>query len=127
MSPVRRCGRRAQSNGHKEARAFKRPGLTHCRPGARSPLRAAIPLSSVDPSPTSGKKDWTLPQRIRTFAEMAFEVALLETEAPPKYQKIAENSLHLNQLGLSNEAIARHIGVYGKTVAKAMNWIRDRS
>jgi DNA-binding NarL/FixJ family response regulator len=36
-------------------------------------------------------------------------------------------ALHLNQLGFSNEAIARHIGVDGKTVAKALSWILDRS
>lgn len=55
------------------------------------------------------------------------QVALLETAEPPKYQQIAEKALHLNQLGLSNEAIARQIGVDGKTVAKALNWILDRS
>ena len=58
---------------------------------------------------------------------MAFEVALLETEQPPKYQQIAQKALHLNQLGLSNEAIARHLGVDGKTVAKALRWSRDDS
>jgi len=57
---------------------------------------------------------------------MAFEVALLETEVPPKYQQIAEQALQLNKLGLCNEAIARHIGVDGKTVAKALRWVLDR-
>ena len=70
---------------------------------------------------------WTRPQRIGTYAELAFEVALLETMGPPRYQQIAEKALHLNQFGLSNEAIARQIGVDGKTVAKALNWILDRS
>jgi len=70
---------------------------------------------------------WTLSQRIRTFAEMAFEVAVLEIVEPPKYQQIAEKASHLNQLALSNEAIARHIGVDGKAVAKALSWIRNRS
>ena len=65
---------------------------------------------------------WTLSERIRTLAEMAFEVVLLGIEEPPKYQQIAEKVLHLNQLGLSNEAIARHLGVDGKTVAKAVRW-----
>jgi len=54
-------------------------------------------------------------------------VVLLETKEPPKYEQIAIRALHLNQLGLSNEAIARRIGVDGKTVAKALNWILDRS
>jgi hypothetical protein len=58
---------------------------------------------------------------------MVFETELLETEAPPKYQRIAENVLHLNKLGLCNEAIARNIGVDGKTVAKALSWMMDRS
>ncbi|MDD4857447.1 MAG: hypothetical protein PHD74_04985 [Candidatus Krumholzibacteria bacterium] len=40
-------------------------------------------------------------------------------EEPPEYQQIAEKALHLNQLGLSNEAIARQLGVDGKTVAIA--------
>jgi hypothetical protein len=72
-------------------------------------------------------KWWTLSQRIRTLAELAFQTNPLEVEEPPKYQQIAEKALHLNQLGLSHEAIARHIGVDGKTVAKALSWALDRS
>jgi hypothetical protein len=55
---------------------------------------------------------------------MVFEVVLLETKESPKYQQIAEKALHLNQLGVSNEAIARHFDVDGKTVAKALRWIK---
>ena len=51
-------------------------------------------------------------------------MALLETAEPPKYQQIAERVLHLNRLGLNNEATVRHIGVDGRTVAKALRWIR---
>jgi hypothetical protein len=58
---------------------------------------------------------------------MVLEAVLLETDEPPKYQQIAEKASHLNQLGLSNETIARHIGVDGKTVAKALSWILRRS
>jgi hypothetical protein len=68
---------------------------------------------------------WTLSQRIGTFAEMPFEAELLEAETAPRYQQIAKKVLHLNQLGLTNEAIVRHIGVDGKTVAKALSWIRN--
>jgi hypothetical protein len=57
---------------------------------------------------------------------VAFEVELLEAEAPPEYQQIAERAVQLNQLGLSNEAIARYIGADGKTVARALNWALDR-
>ena len=69
----------------------------------------------------------TLSQRIRTFVEMAFQVALLETVEPPRWQQIAEKALHLNQFGLCNQGIVRHVGVDGKTVAKALSWILDRS
>ena len=54
-------------------------------------------------------------------------MVLLETVEPPKYQRIAEKALQLNKLGLCNEAIARHLDVDGKTIAKALSWILDRS
>ena len=57
---------------------------------------------------------------------MAFRVDLAEAEASPKYEQIAETALHLKRMALSNEAIARHIGVNGKTVAKVLNWTLDR-
>ena len=66
---------------------------------------------------------WTLSQRIRTLAEMPFLVDLLEIEEPPVYQQIAEKSLQLHKLGLHNVAIALHLGVDGKTVAKALRWM----
>jgi hypothetical protein len=73
-------------------------------------------------------RQWrTRSRRIRTFAKIPFEVALLVTAEPPKYQQIAEKAFHLNQLRFSHEAIARHIGVDGKTVAKALSWALDRS
>jgi DNA-binding NarL/FixJ family response regulator len=70
---------------------------------------------------------WTLSQRIRTVSEIAFEVTLVEASPPLTYQRIAEKAIHLNQLGLSNEAIARHLGVDGKTVAKAVRWGMGKS
>jgi hypothetical protein len=57
------------------------------------------------------------------LGKISFEVDLLEVEAPPLYQQIAEKALQLNELGLGNEAIARHLGVDGKTVAKALSWM----
>jgi hypothetical protein len=66
------------------------------------------------------KRKWTRSQRIGTFAEMAFQVALLETTELPKYQQIAEKGPCYNQPGLSHEAVARHFGAEGKTVAKAL-------
>jgi hypothetical protein len=55
---------------------------------------------------------------------MRFEVALLDTAPPPVYQRIARKALYLQQLGLSLSAIARRLGVTGKTVAKAIAWLR---
>jgi hypothetical protein len=49
---------------------------------------------------------------------MTFEVVLLEAKEPPKYLQVSEKALRLNQLGIRNEAIVRHIGVNGKTVAR---------
>lgn len=67
---------------------------------------------------------WTRTQRIRTAADMPFEVALLDTPPPPVYQCIARKALHLRELGLSLSAIARRLGVTGKTVAKGIAWLR---
>jgi hypothetical protein len=61
-------------------------------------------------------------QRIRTAVETPFEVALVETERPPLYQRIALQAQHLRQLGLSFSAIAEHLGVTDKTVSKAISW-----
>jgi hypothetical protein len=68
----------------------------------------------------------TRSQRIGALAEIPFEVALLVAAELPTYQQIAERVLHLNQLGLNNGAAARHIGVDGKTVAKALRWMKGR-
>lgn len=67
---------------------------------------------------------WTRTQRIRTAAEMPFEVVLLDRAPPPVYQRIARKAVHLQQLGLSLSAIARRLGVTGKTVAKGIVWAR---
>ena len=53
---------------------------------------------------------------------MPFEVALLEAEERPVYQRIAEQAENFYLLGLSNCKIARHLGVDDKTVAKAIRW-----
>ena len=48
--------------------------------------------------------------------------AILDTGAAPIYQQIAPKAFHLQQLGLSNSAIAKRLGVTDKTVAKAIDW-----
>lgn len=58
------------------------------------------------------------------MAQVPFEVPLLDTEAPPIYQRIARKALHLRELGPSFSAIARTLGVTGKTVAKRIGWLR---
>jgi hypothetical protein len=39
------------------------------------------------------------------------------------YQRIAPKAIQLKQLGMSNSAIARRLGIADKTVAKAMVWL----
>ena len=57
---------------------------------------------------------------------MPFDVDLNEVVTPPLYQQIAEKSLQLHKLGLSNEAMGRHFDVDGKTVAKALRWMMGK-
>jgi len=56
---------------------------------------------------------------------MPFEAPLLATSPPPIYQRIARKALHLRELGLTDTAIARRLGVSDKTVAKGMRWLRE--
>lgn len=67
---------------------------------------------------------WTRTQSIRTAGALPFEVALVETSAPPAYQAIASKALQLRELGLSDRVIAARLGVTDKTVAKAIRWLR---
>ncbi len=54
---------------------------------------------------------------------MPVETALVDATAAPVFQCIAPKALHLRQLGLSLSAIAKRLGVTGKTVAKAIAWL----
>ena len=65
---------------------------------------------------------WTRSQRIRTTAEVPFEVAFLASDEIPVYQKIAPKAQHLHQLGLTFSCIAKHLRVTDKTVAKSISW-----
>jgi len=65
-------------------------------------------------------KWWTLSQRIRTFAEISIEAAILDAGAAPIYQQIASKALQLQQLGMSSLAIAKRLGITDKTVSKAI-------
>ena len=68
-------------------------------------------------------KWWTRTQRIRTFAEIPLEVPILETGPAPIYQQIAPKTVQLQQLGLSDSAIARKLGITDKTVGKGVTWL----
>ena len=70
-------------------------------------------------------RTWTV--RIRTIAKLPIEVNLLNTAQGPIYQKIANKSLHLNELGFSNRKIASHLNVNKKTVAKSITWMVDQN
>lgn len=61
-------------------------------------------------------------QRIRTAAEIGFEVDLADVEQPPCYQVIATKALHLRRLGMSFPQIGRALGVTHTTAAKAVRW-----
>ena len=69
------------------------------------------------------KQWWTLSQRIRTFAEVPINAAILDAGAAPVHQQIASEAFQLQQLGMSNSAIARRLGITDKTVGKAMAWL----
>ena len=46
----------------------------------------------------------------------------MKTEPEPTYIRISREANHLHLLGLSNAAIARHLNVTDKTVAKAVRF-----
>jgi hypothetical protein len=75
------------------------------------------------PLPRTGRLPWTRTQYIRTAAALPFEVSLVETADPPRYQEIALKARHLRELGLSDRAVAKRLGVTDKTVAKAIRWL----
>jgi biotin operon repressor len=45
-----------------------------------------------------------------------------QMESSPAYQRIAPRAIVLHQLGLSQAAIGRRLGVSDKTIAKAIRW-----
>ena len=83
------------------------------------PLRAC---AGVRVFPAERENWWTLSQRIRTFAEIPIEAAILDTAPAPAYQQIAAKALQLQQLGMSNSEIAKRLKITDKSVAKAIAW-----
>ena len=70
----------------------------------------------------SGRVEWTRSQSIRTAASLPLEIAILETQDLPVYQRISNKAVHLQRLGLSDSRIAAMLHVSDKTVAKAIAW-----
>ncbi len=83
---------------------------------------AAWTLNERNPQLAREFEWWTRTQRIRTVAQLPFEVALLDVTAAPLYQRIAHKAFHLQRLGISQSAISRQLGVADKTLAKAIAW-----
>jgi DNA invertase Pin-like site-specific DNA recombinase len=50
---------------------------------------------------------------------------LLIDKRPPKYQVVADRVQHLQELGLTTRAIAKHLGISSATVCAALAWVRD--
>jgi len=67
---------------------------------------------------------WTRTQRIRTAAAVPMEVAILDGQLPPVYQRIAAKADHLHELGMTQAEIGRRFGVDRWTVGKAIRWLR---
>jgi hypothetical protein len=62
---------------------------------------------------------WTRTQRIRTAASIPIEAVIIGGAEQPVYVRIADKAQHLRELGMSDRAIARTLGVSDKTAAKA--------
>ena len=69
---------------------------------------------------------WTRTQRIRTMCALPLDVTLADAQATPLYQRLTFKVFQLRQLGLNREAMAKSLGVTGKTVAKAIVFL-DRA
>ncbi len=63
--------------------------------------------------------------RIRIIANTNFQIILLNTVEMPVYQEISRKSLHLKKLGMNYSKIAQQLGIDDKTVAKAIQWIKE--
>jgi DNA-binding CsgD family transcriptional regulator len=61
------------------------------------------------------------------MAALPLNVPLFETAPRPTYQEIALKARQLKRLGLNYAAVARRLGVTGKTVAKAIAWVDRES
>jgi hypothetical protein len=65
-------------------------------------------------------------QRIRTAASIPVVVTIVDAGSTPAFLEIAAKAAHLRELGMSDRAIARVIGVSDKTVAKSLRRVPHR-
>lgn len=65
---------------------------------------------------------WTWPERVRTHAVVPLQVDLVDLDAQPRYQVIAEEALRLRRLGWSYRKLGRHFRIDAAGVRKAVAW-----
>ena len=67
---------------------------------------------------------WTRNERTRTVSRLPVEEILRSAVPAPAYQSLAPAVPHLPLNGWSDHSIALEFGVTGKTIAKAIRWLR---
>ena len=67
---------------------------------------------------------WRRMQKSRSAGEVPLEVDPMVGEERPLHQDVARKAVHLKELGSTCCAIARKLGVDGKTVARAIRWLK---
>ena len=95
---------------------------SEAQPGLQ-PRRVGKPGQQKRPptEPDGGRyQRWTRTQSIRTASAIPVEAAIVDRADLPVYLRIAEKAKHVRDLGMSDSAIARALGVSDKTVTKAL-------
>ena len=72
----------------------------------------------------AGREWWTRNERTRTVARLPLEEILRSAVPAPAYQSLAPAAADLRLNGWSDHSIALEFGVTGKTIAKAIRWLR---
>jgi len=55
---------------------------------------------------------------------MPVDIPIIETTAPPVYQRIAAKAKHLRDLGMTYPEIGDQLGVDRWTIGKAIRWLQ---
>ena len=91
------------------------------RPTALRCIRSCIGSAAA---PDAGRDWWTRNERTRTLAVLLLEQVLRDAVSAPAYQRLAPAAADLRLNGWSDHSIAVELGVTGKTIAKAIRWLR---